>query len=350
MTGFSDNLKARFARDKDSMAAYWLSRQECGLSDEEKKQFDNWLAEDPANEASFFEHQVAWAAFEELDEWKPKYSNQPNPDLFARKKQHPYKVWFIYGGIAASLLIGLLTFLLLDNLPANTPDAYARSFSTTKSYQRYTLVDDSIIELNADTLITIDYSNHTRNVQLHKGEAHFSVAHDPDRPFIVTSGRTRISALGTAFSVRMDQKQIEVIVTQGKVRVEESSPVSGNLYQVREPLATELSAGQVATQVIQEDYFKPSVKNVTQTEIEDKLAWKFQILDFRSTPLYEIVKEFNRHNDKQLVIADESIRSLLFTLAMKPDNIEDFLLLLEVSEGIRSREYPDGRILLSGKL
>ena len=41
-----------------------------------------------------------------------------------------------------------------------------------------------------------------REVTLTRGEAWFKVAHDKTRPFIVSAGRIRVRAVGTAFSVR----------------------------------------------------------------------------------------------------------------------------------------------------
>ena len=63
-----------FSRKQVEQASKWVARHERGLSDTEQRAFEKWLAESPEHEACFFEHQVEWASFDVMDEWKPAYS------------------------------------------------------------------------------------------------------------------------------------------------------------------------------------------------------------------------------------------------------------------------------------
>jgi transmembrane sensor len=56
-------------------------------------------------------------------------------------------------------------------------------------------------------------------VDLAQGEAWFQVAKAPDRPFTVTAGRVRVQAVGTAFNVRRAGVGVDVVVTEGTVKV-----------------------------------------------------------------------------------------------------------------------------------
>jgi transmembrane sensor len=56
---------------------------------------------------------------------------------------------------------------------------------------------------------------------LKQGEAFFEVAKDPNRPFVVSAGSKRVVAVGTKFSVRRDADSVGVVVTEGKVRVDD---------------------------------------------------------------------------------------------------------------------------------
>ena len=52
------------------------------------------------------------------------------------------------------------------------------------------------------------------------GEAYFEVAHNPEKPFIVTTNDVKVEVLGTKFLVRtFVDKPTEVLVTEGKVKV-----------------------------------------------------------------------------------------------------------------------------------
>ena len=79
------------------------------------------------------------------------------------------------------------------------------------------LVDGSVLQINTDSQVNVEYSEGTRKIHLLRGEAHFDVAHDKDWPFQVYAGKGVVKAVGTAFSVRLEEEKISVIVTEGKV-------------------------------------------------------------------------------------------------------------------------------------
>ena len=54
------------------------------------------------------------------------------------------------------------------------------------------------------------------------GEAYFTVAKNPGRPFVVAAGGVGVRAVGTAFNVRLDSDAVEVLVTEGRVQVSRS--------------------------------------------------------------------------------------------------------------------------------
>src|SRR5262249_39417186 len=80
--------------------------------------------------------------------------------------------------------------------------------------------DGSTITLNTDSQIRVALSASERRIELKHGEAYFEVAHDPNRPFVVHAGNKRVIAVGTKFSVRRDYDDVQVVVTEGKVRLE----------------------------------------------------------------------------------------------------------------------------------
>jgi transmembrane sensor len=81
------------------------------------------------------------------------------------------------------------------------------------------LSDGTLLDLNTNSEIEVDYSLERRKVRLIKGEAFFEVAHNTNRPFIVYAGETSVRAVGTAFVVRLMPKKFEVTVTEGKIEL-----------------------------------------------------------------------------------------------------------------------------------
>lgn len=85
--------------------------------------------------------------------------------------------------------------------------------------QDITLSDGSLITLNTRTEIDTHFTADQRLVELHQGEAYFQVARDENRPFIVTSGDSQVSVLGTSFNVRAESGDISVSVFEGLVTI-----------------------------------------------------------------------------------------------------------------------------------
>jgi transmembrane sensor len=56
-------------------------------------------------------------------------------------------------------------------------------------------------------------------IRLVAGQALFRVAKDKTRPFIVTAGDRTVTALGTAFDVRLEAHKVEVTLLEGRVAV-----------------------------------------------------------------------------------------------------------------------------------
>lgn len=82
------------------------------------------------------------------------------------------------------------------------------------------LADGTVVELNDAAIIVADYTATERRVRLERGEAHFTVTKDAARPFTVTAAGVAVRAVGTAFNVRLADSAVEVLVTEGQVRLQ----------------------------------------------------------------------------------------------------------------------------------
>ncbi|HEX6398731.1 MAG TPA: FecR domain-containing protein, partial [Steroidobacteraceae bacterium] len=83
-----------------------------------------------------------------------------------------------------------------------------------------TLADHSMVNLNTDTALDVTLSKNLRRVDLHHGEAFFSVAHDPSRAFEVWAAGGKVRAVGTQFGVAIDRDDVTVSVLEGIVVVQ----------------------------------------------------------------------------------------------------------------------------------
>jgi transmembrane sensor len=160
------------------------------------------------------------------------------------------------------------------------------------------------------------------------GEAFFTVAKDPRRPFVVRAGGLQVIAVGTAFNVRKAGDRIVVTVTEGAVRVAPNEGSSSGAV-----LAAESSDGQVRAGAGHQVTWSARQHALAMTTAESALAkrpaWLDGRLEFVNEPLGSVITDINRYSSRPVVLADEQLRDLVFTGTLRSDAIEDWLQGLE---------------------
>lgn len=206
------------------------------------------------------------------------------------------------------------------------------------------LSDGSSILLNTQTTIKVRFDDSERAVELIEGEAHFDVAKNPEIPFVVYAGNGRIRAVGTAFSVRLDQQRVGVTVTEGVVQV--SSDVNS---PVKNATGTTTTVKTVTLRQNGEAYYRDSIEDVGYIDahaLEKKLAWKSGKWLFDGARLDEVIKEANRYLDIKLVIGDPSIANLQVGGYFNIGDIDPLLSALEKGLGVTALPRNGGQIAL----
>ena len=98
----------------------------------------------------------------------------------------------------------------------------APEYSTGIGEQRFvTLADGSTIQLNTRTRLTVRFTDNERRIDLAAGQALFTAARDPARPFVVDSNGTRIRAVGTQFDIYRKTAGTVLTVVEGRVAVDD---------------------------------------------------------------------------------------------------------------------------------
>jgi transmembrane sensor len=215
------------------------------------------------------------------------------------------------------------------------PNAYRSAIGYTKVVS---LADGSTVTLNTNSAIHVALMATERRVDLVRGEAFFEVAKDPKRPFVVSTANKRIVAVGTKFSVFRGDLDTRVVVTEGQVKVEEVQS-GGSMGPV-----TQLPAGSVA----QAGSAGVLVKHSSVAEAETYMSWRSGYIALRDTALADAVEEFNRYNQKQLVIADPSIAQIRIGGNLRATNVEAFVRVLDEGFAVHAEDQGN-RIVLTGK-
>lgn len=332
----ADGNRPTIPREIREAAAGWLVRREEGLTEEEQSELTAWLASDERHARALAEVDRSSRLFDRL-----AATDRGTFDISAvvaverRRRTSMLVPWL---AAAALFVLGVFWWRSAD-------PSHHRQVATTQigAQRKLTLPDGSDIRLNTDSSVEVVFSATERRLRLVRGEAYFRVAKDSRRPFIVTAGRVDVRAVGTEFNVRLESSAVEVIVTEGRVRLHDA--ITGG--QLLAPLSTSaeddprlgplLSAGQrvsLAATAMKPATAEPKIETTTPNEAERLLAWREQRLVFVSTPLSDVVAQFNRYNEHKLVIDGARLKDLRFGGRFRPDGYEAFVQLLESNFGV----------------
>lgn len=329
----------------EAAAAVWISRRDAGMTEAETSAFLRWLQEDGRHAEVFAELDATWKSFNRLQVAKPAGAAKPDPALLAPRTRSRSRLTWAAAALTAAAAI---TFLLLAWPHPVAPAGLRQDVVTAVGVlQRTVLPDGSVVQVNTDSAVEVQYTATERRVRLVRGEAHFTVAKNPDRPFIVSAGQVAVRAVGTAFNVRLRSSAVEVLVTEGKVQVNDSVQ-GGSLLMpqpgVETPLLVANERALIPTQAVT-GRAAAAVTPVAEVEVSRALAWQERRLEFYDVPLREVVAEFNRYNTHQIVIADSRLLERRFTSTFRPDGYPEFVRLLEGEYGVVAEPGADRTVL-----
>ncbi len=211
-----------------------------------------------------------------------------------------------------------------------------------------TLQDGSVLYVNTNSDVQVEWSARERRVELVSGEARFAVAKDPTRPFLVTTPHATLRALGTVFNVRIGSEQTAVTVIEGRVALARRAPANsaGTATAASAPQAAgvpvvgtpaqgagdvlELTAGEHAA-ITQQGSILPN----EGPSVESSLAWSERRLVFRDQPLADVVADFNRYHEASLRIDDPGLAAIRISGSFYAGDPQSLVEFLERYERVR---------------
>jgi transmembrane sensor len=353
----------------EQTAAEWLIRRHSGTwGQSDQAELDLWLGESSLNLVAYLRLELGWEEAGRLravaspDQpdlppfpsqltltpfFDPQPPTTPNaqdvpsadatpsiaPSIAPSKASSRRSLFAVAATVILAAGIGTYVAMVPNDHRYTTPVGGIRSVPMT---------DGSKVTLNTDSRIRVDLAERERRVELDKGEAFFEVAKDPIRPFVVTVGSKRVIAVGTQFSVRRDASDVQVIVTEGEVRIEDTTAArapaangSSDVFLTPGAVARASDAGVL-------------VQRKTLPEVEEQLSWRSGVLMFRNRTLVQAAAEFNRYNAQKLVIDDPGVASLPIEGNFRATNVAAFAQLLQNGYPVAVTEEGD-RIVLKAR-
>lgn len=310
--------------DIRQVAAIWVGRiNSQNPGDEQLRELQRWLNQSPAHRAEFDALQEVWdlCGTLENDEELVRYTYPSEP-----VRKHHYAWVAMFAALA-------FTLAFLFAFPQSSAPDIVRFTTQIGEQKSVSLADGSTIQLNTNTSLLVDFSDHQRRVLLEKGEAFFSVARDQGRLFSVQTGSQSISVLGTRFNVRQSGNQYTVSVEEGMVAVHrKEQPLNLDALtdmgkETKRSDQYRLQAGQIMT-FADDSYL---VEEEAQDNLARQLNWREGIVTFEETPLVDVVAELNRYSKRRILIADNELMQLRVTGVFHLHQLQQVLSGLEAT-------------------
>ncbi|MDR0281289.1 MAG: FecR domain-containing protein [Paucimonas sp.] len=222
-------------------------------------------------------------------------------------------------------LLGLFAFVSAGTWSAGKVTPWQRlsaDYSTRVGERRqWRLDDDSLVDLNTDSAIALHYDANQRLIELLRGEIHLLSGADTlaghKRPLRVATPFGLFEALGTRFSVRLEDQGARLGLLEGAVRLH---PAGGGADAIA-------SAGESW-------WLTPHQARRLEIPASETAAWRDGLLTARNQPLQTVLAELERYRHGYLG-CDPAIARLPVSGNFQLDDPDATLAFIARSHGLR---------------
>ena len=244
--------------------------------------------------------------------------------------------------VAASLLIlmgvGAIWYL---NYPVKSIEIQAsNNYEVQTQYgERLTVVlpDESSVVLNGNSKLRYskNWSDQNPREVWIDGEGFFAVQHTKNhQKFIVhTREGLNVEVLGTKFNVKTREHGSEVLLTEGKVKLDVDNTAASSVY---------LNPGELAT-MKQNKLSKRVVKDIQYT------SWVKSKLVFDKTPLLELTQMLQDTYGLNISFQDEELKNRQLSGEISSATADDILFAIAETFNIKVTKMDDASVVLSTK-
>ncbi len=262
--------------------------------------------------------EAKWEKFNEARLKNIRKKEQQQRFLSSRKK--------VFWRVAATVALIIMT-LGVYQYRLTQEKTYHTEYGERLEFQ---LPDGTEISLNANS--TLRYvRNNPRKVWL-EGEAFFKVKKKPKtgEHFLVVTDDLEVEVLGTVFNVNSRNEQTEVVLEEGKVKLD-----------LKEQGTMLMKPGELVT-------YSSSKKNpVVHETVKSELhtSWKDGVLQFDNTPLTEALKTIEETYGVEVIFQDTTTSEKILNGGVPNDNLPVFIKTLKTIYGL-DIEHQDGKLII----
>lgn len=315
MTDTDRSLPPSPARDPASamdQALDWLIVMG-SASEEQARQFQQWLDADPLHAEAFARAQTIWDG-PQVAQCAQKIAARPAKlTLLSRLRPHWKPL-----ATAAVLILGLFSF---SNLPMRLQ---ADHLTVVGERQRLQLADGSTVLLNTNSAFSSTINDRQRVARLYQGEAFFEVPANRAQPLEIDAGPVQASVHDTAFAVRYLDGVTQIRVQRGDV----------DLRATRDDARIRLSAGE-SVRIGPNGFDRPA-----KLDAATDLAWVQGRLVFENCPMSQVLAELSRYYPGWIINNNEQLADVAVTGNYRLDQPLDVVRSLAHITSARLQEFP----------
>jgi len=335
-------FKFRTRSDIDEEAAVWVWRMDSDtVSTANRDAFTSWLRRDSRHRQAYEDLTRVWTGLNGLAEAKREEKIATFTRTSAGARLAGRNASWTAAAAAIVMGVAVATWMRMGS--------ELQTLATAVGQQRsVTLADGSVVSLNTNTIVETHLQSSVREIYLRKGEAHFQVAHDRSRPFLVHAGDAVVRAVGTQFEVRLRSDQhVDVVVNEGRVEVrseaaaEPAGPGRGPRVTPRSHMHT-LAAGQQLSPAGNEY----SVVPVSTHRLSSVLAWRDGAVVFDGESLSDAIAEIGRYTDARIIVNDPQVAALRVGGRYRTGDVQAFFDALQMAFPVSIRHGSNGVVYI----
>lgn len=278
------------AEMRDQALTWFLQLQDAPDDLVLKGRFEQWLQANDQHEACYLDILLAWQDVAQCEQELTQADKQIAATPVADHSSHtfgsplPVKTQGMrFGYLLALLPLLAITYMLMPFGFWTTSD-YITARGEQSTVQ---LPDGSTMHLAPETLIDVAFSESARTIALKQGEAFFEVAKDSQRPFSVITDNMTVTALGTAFNVRVLGDSVQTTLTEGRLSIRaEGSEVA------------QMDAGQQLQWISRDEH------SIRSGQFSYLPGWKKGMVRLDGISLSDTLELLNRHSEVYVQLVD----------------------------------------------
>lgn len=321
------------------------------ISLKEKQRQGNW-SKDEQQAMQTWMQSAEGKALEKIGQLADVYKNAYEPDAeaglkrlkaqiqAAKAQEAPGRTLVVasrrrWMSVAAAVMLLAVAVVAMRGLFLPKPATFV-VITQPEENRVLTLTDGTRVQLNVNSKLSTpkSFEKAPKRVVELSGEAYFAVKSDASQPFEIKTSDVTITVVGTAFNVRAypQEETTEVEVVEGVVEMAVGSKKltlranQKGIYNSQKNKLYHRSAKQLHAQ-----------------------AWRTNQLDFKNTPLVEILQELGRYHRVKIELANEALKTCAFTGNFGKTKLDDALKSMQLSMQLKWEKIAiDHYIIRSG--